>query len=86
MEDILYDCDYSKYMNPESMLNFDKALVVQWWFCANLYVITEHFIFKQLPCCVISEIERVYPYDDAGVCNTAKSLTNVATAKKRSAD
>ena len=86
MEDIMYDCDYSKHMNPESMSNFDKALIVQWWFCANVYIMTEKFIFKQLPCCLISEIERVYPYDDAVVCKMAKSLTNVTNAPKRLAD
>ena len=86
MEDIMYECDYSKHMKPESMLNFDWALILQWWFCANVYGMLDHFIFQQLPCCVISEIQRVYPNLDGEVSNVTKSLPNVAYAKKRLAD
>ena len=86
MEDTMYKCDYLKHMKPESMLNFDLALILQWWFCANMYVMSDHCIFQQLPCCVISEIQRVYPNLDGEVSNIAKSSTNVAYAKKRLAD
>ena len=30
MEDIMYKCHYSKCMNPKSMLNIDRALILQW--------------------------------------------------------
>ena len=86
MEDIMYECHYLKHMKPESMLNFDRALILQWWFCANVYVMSDHCIFEQLPCCVISEIQRVYPNLDGKVSNVTKSLPNVADAKKRLAD
>ena len=86
IEDIMYDCDYAKNMNPDSMSNFDKSLVLQWWFCANVYINTQKLNLEQLPCCLISEIERLYPYDYAGVSKMVKSSSKITSVVKRSAD
>ena len=86
MEDIMYDCDYAKNMNPDSMSNFDKSLVLQWWFCADVYINTQKLNLEQLPCCLISEIGRLYPYDYAGVSKLVKSASKITSVVKRSAD
>ena len=86
IDDIMYECDYAKSLNPDTMTNFDKSLVMQWWFCANVYINSQELNLKELPCCLLSEIERLFPYDDACVNNMVKSLSNNTSAVKRTAD